>query len=463
MIPLGVLGYPAAGAASTSLKEPSFWRRPKSPKLKRVQSPGKQKFGSSASILSSSVNCSNSLESSTSTFSLQKSPISPKTSNLSISPTRPKHVPILVPRYVPIVTPDSPCYSGGSSPSTACYSTRSECPSTSELLLPGRKASADSVKPKRRHVEIVIPAWAQPVHTLPDSPPSLPARSPLRVSISTASSNPLSPVKMSRQTPNASRSNTIDSSISAPSPDQLYSARHKVANTAYWSSAHSSQTSLHKLNTQESGPSDETPPSATSRTPVSQSAGPSPAIQQTAGTNSTAGLSGLVCNVHRTTGREPRPLVGATTTILGDKLYVFGGRRLSRSRPQLTADLYELDLVRRHWTKLEAKGDVPSPRYFHSVCGLGDTKLVCYGGMSPAPPPSGQSSTSLPSSGSQDPQPEVVVMSDIHIYDVPTRTWMNVPTSDAPQGRYAHCAAILPSSAVFSSATAPLSAIHHNP
>ncbi|KAJ9643968.1 hypothetical protein H2199_003834 [Coniosporium tulheliwenetii] len=155
--------------------------------------------------------------------------------------------------------------------------------------------------------------------------------------------------------------------------------------------------------------------------------------------------------------------LGATTTILGDKLYVFGGRRLSRSRPQLTADLYELDLVRRHWTKLEAKGDIPSPRYFHSVCGLGDTKLVCYGGMSPAPPPSSQSSTSLPSSSSQDPQPEVVVMSDIHIYDVPTRTWMNVPTSDAPQGRYAHCAAILPSSAVFSSATAPLSAIHHNP
>src|SRR5262245_35276633 len=36
-------------------------------------------------------------------------------------------------------------------------------------------------------------------------------------------------------------------------------------------------------------------------------------------------LSGLVCNVHRTTGREPHSLVGATITILGDKLYVFGG------------------------------------------------------------------------------------------------------------------------------------------
>src|SRR5579862_1202984 len=44
-------------------------------------------------------------------------------------------------------------------------------------------------------------------------------------------------------------------------------------------------------------------------------------------------FSGLVCNVHRTTGKEPHPLVGATTTILGDTLYVFGGRILSRTRP----------------------------------------------------------------------------------------------------------------------------------
>lgn len=164
-------------------------------------------------------------------------------------------------------------------------------------------------------------------------------------------------------------------------------------------------------------------------------------------------LSGLVCNVHRTTGKEPHPLVGATTTILGDKLYVFGGRRLSRTKPQLTANLYELDLIRRHWTKLDTKGDVPPPRYFHSVCALGDTKLVCYGGMSPA----------LSAETSADAQPEVVVMSDIHIYDVPTQTWTKIATPDAPQGRYAHCATILPSSAVFSSASAPMSAVRHNP
>lgn len=208
------------------------------------------------------------------------------------------------------------------------------------------------------------------------------------------------------------------------------------------------------------------------------SAGPSPQVNQqqssrtqgmSGGTSSATGggggggatvpgsspASGLLCNVHRTSGREPHPLVGATTTIVGDKLYVFGGRILSRSRPTpLTSDLYELDLIRRHWTKLDTNGDIPPPRYFHSMCALGDTKMVCYGGMSPATNSSG---------GAVDGQGDVMVMSDVYIYDVPTRKWTFIPTTDAPQGRYAHCACILPSSATFSSYKAPLSALQHNP
>lgn len=189
----------------------------------------------------------------------------------------------------------------------------------------------------------------------------------------------------------------------------------------------------------------------------------SPAIPQNRGPaiagppqGSSAHLSGLMCNVHRTTGREPPPLVGATTTVLGDKLYVFGGRILSRSRPApLTSDLYELDLIRRHWTKLETGGEVPPPRYFHSMCALGDTKMVCYGGMSPSP----NQSANL----DQQQQPEVSVMSDIYIYDAGSKKWTFIPTQDAPQGRYAHCACILPSAASFSSTRAPLSALQHNP
>lgn len=203
------------------------------------------------------------------------------------------------------------------------------------------------------------------------------------------------------------------------------------------------------------------------------SAVPSPAVGQggraagaaTAGNvaqGSSTHLSGLMCNVHRTTGREPPPLVGATTTIIGDKLYVFGGRILSRSRPApLTSDLYELDLISRHWTKLETGGDVPPPRYFHSMCALGDTKMVCYGGMSPAS--NTNQTASAADQQQQQQQPEVSVMSDIYIYDVESRKWTYLPAQDAPQGRYAHCACILPSAASFSSTRAPLAALQHNP
>lgn len=184
---------------------------------------------------------------------------------------------------------------------------------------------------------------------------------------------------------------------------------------------------------------------------------PSPNTQHA---SSAANVSGLVCNLHRTTGQEPHPLVGATTTILGDKLYVFGGRVHSKTKAHLSHSLYELDLVKRHWQKLSPAGDIPPPRYFHSACALGDTKLVFYGGMSPAthqksPTPNGDSDT----------QPEVVVMNDIHIYDVPTNKWTKVRPSgtEEPQGRYAHCATILPSSATFTSADSHTSAIQHNP
>ncbi|KAH6664721.1 hypothetical protein B0J14DRAFT_569685 [Halenospora varia] len=273
--------------------------------------------------------------------------------------------------------------------------------------------------------------------------------------------NPFSPpdtpkafATMSRPAVSGSRTSTMDSTTSGTS--QMYSG------------GFGSQTASSSQQDQ----SDDTRDIMTPRSNGPPSAGPSPAqprsaggaTQGTPGTTSSTHLSGLMCNVHRTTGREPHPLVGATTTILGDRLFVFGGRILSRTRPALTSDLYELDLIRRHWTKVETSGDIPPPRYFHSVCPLGDTKLVCYGGMSPAPV-QGQSQPVVATQNAQEAQPEVVVMSDIYIYDAPSKTWSFIPTPDSgtPQGRYAHCATILPSSATFSSVNAPSSALHHNP
>ncbi|KAH8816503.1 hypothetical protein F5884DRAFT_776476 [Xylogone sp. PMI_703] len=295
----------------------------------------------------------------------------------------------------------------------------------------------------------------------PFSPPETP-RPALTTTTTTTTST-----TMSRPAISGSRSSTMDSATTNPVAGG-YNNGYRTG--PYATDMTSSMSSLDSAGVQER---DEEPrENITLRSNGPASAGPSPAQTRPsggagsatpAGAGSSTHLSGLMCNVHRTTGREPHPLVGATTTILGDKLYVFGGRILSRTRPALTSDLYELDLIRRHWTKLETMGDIPPPRYFHSMCALGDTKLVCYGGMSPAPVQSPGAAAAAAAQNGPDAQPEVVVMSDIYIYDAPTRTWTFIPTQEMPQGRYAHCATILPSSATFSSVNAPTSALHHNP
>ncbi|KAF2751938.1 galactose oxidase [Sporormia fimetaria CBS 119925] len=456
MLPLGVIAYPAVVGSTTPLSDdsPAFWKKRKALRVKRVWSTRRNRSQDSGN--QPRPRCS--LQSPRlSDHSQRASSDAP-----SLSPrTTPDHVPIIVPRHGSVVTSDSVCESLGFSSSRTSTVVSSDRTSLSDFPLPSRKHADDTTSPRSRHVEILIPDWILPVQEFPTSPIKLPVDLP-RLKPSSSPLEKSSPDTMTGQTPITSRTNTIDSQTSAPSPSQLYPESFRNGTGAYISSVNSSQTSLHQPNNHD-GTFDRAPTSS-SRTPGLGMA-PSPAMMQTAGlgtpSNSASGLSGLVCNVHRTTGREPHPLVGATTTVVGDKVYVFGGRKLSRTRPQLTSDLYELDLIRRHWVKIETKGDIPPPRYFHTVCALGDTKLVCYGGMSPAPQP-GQP-PSIPEGEPADGQPEVVVMSDLHIYDIPTRTWMRVATHDAPQGRYAHCATILPSSAVFSSANAPLSAIRHNP
>ncbi|KAE9981483.1 hypothetical protein Vi05172_g5034 [Venturia inaequalis] len=471
---LGVVGYPSSRSSRDLSQESSFKEKLShfvkskstaslhdSDQNHQPAAPrdGKAHFGATTRHSSAATRVSSDQESQSSfrllpTFSFENLP----------SPTKPrlKHVPIVVPRYVPLA-PDSPHTSIEFSPRTSADSRYSDySPVDSEISLSGRKlsfASSDSSGSKPRHVEIKIPDWAQPT-TSPESPikPSIRNSifnsSPIRLRKSISSS------VMMRGTPGTSRTSTMDSTTSIPTASQLQSDRNQGGSNLYLSETNGSHSNLYR--------GDHTDREAQSRTPASgYGSAPPTAAQQTASlatpSSSNSGLSGLVCNVHRTTGREPRPLVGATTTILGDKLYVFGGRKLSRSRPQLTNDLYELDLIRRHWTKVESTGDKPPARYFHSVCALGDTKLVCYGGMSPATLPNGQPTIPNQPVNPQDPQPEVVVMSDIHIYDVTTRSWQKVPSSDSPQGRYAHCASILPSSSIFPSADAVYSAIHHNP
>ncbi|CAI6335910.1 unnamed protein product [Periconia digitata] len=452
-----VVAYPSVGASTTPLGEShSIWKKPKVFNLKR--SPSNQTSPEFEPAIFRARSKPRTTFPAPSTLFGSSSLVDARYSSPAV---KPKHVPIVIPDYAPVVNPHLSCTSSGLASLRSSTVVSSGRPSFSLLPSPDQKSIGDSSSVKSRHVEIVIPDWAIPIKKSPCLLPSPSFDTPISTTCALPAAES-SPASMARQTPNTSRTNTIDSQTSAPSPSQLYPDTFRNGGANYTSSVNGSQTSLHDQD-------GERPPALSARTP---NLGISPALMQTAGlgtpsnSNSTSGLSGLVCNVHRTTGREPHPLVGATTTILGDKLYVFGGRRLSRTRPQLTSDLFELDLIKRHWTKVDAKGDIPPPRYFHSVCALGDTKLVCYGGMSPAMSNASQQpnqAANVMQGNPADGQPEVIVMSDIHIYDTLTKSWMNITTNDAPQGRYAHCATILPSCASFSSETSTLAAIRHNP
>ena len=382
---------------------------------------------------------------------------------------RPRHVPIVIPpNVIGSVLKDKPTSQEPIIPYPQTI-TRTSPRLTYDFTKEERLVTRKYKKP--RHIPIVIPAFAQPQGLFPPTPPDSADNTP-RVSVQKPHSCEQFFTDISRPTTSASRTSTMDTNASGPSPTQMNAGRSKPASSTYLadmnSSSESSLSQDQMAQSQAAHPNTESAPlrlpQAADSTP--QSTAPSPAANHSPPqTNSTTNLSGLVCNVHKCTGKEPRALVGATTTILGDKLYVFGGRVLSRRHPQLTSDLYELDLVRRHWTKLETSGDTPPPRYFHSMCALGDTKLICYGGMSPGSPVSSQaqSNASQGQANGIDSQSEMIVMSDIHVFDAPTRRWTSIATANTPQGRYAHCAAVLPSSATFTSANAPLSAIHHNP
>ncbi|KAF5328001.1 hypothetical protein D9758_018878 [Tetrapyrgos nigripes] len=58
---------------------------------------------------------------------------------------------------------------------------------------------------------------------------------------------------------------------------------------------------------------------------------------------------------------------GASTTVVGSKMYLFGGRLVTECR--MVSDLYVFDLEMFSWERIQAfpEDDVPKPRYFHSA------------------------------------------------------------------------------------------------
>ncbi|KAG2229585.1 hypothetical protein BDF21DRAFT_419841 [Thamnidium elegans] len=151
-------------------------------------------------------------------------------------------------------------------------------------------------------------------------------------------------------------------------------------------------------------------------------------------------IADLTTDIKSTKGEVPPPLVGSSTTVIGDDLYVFGGRVASTR--QMTNYLYILHLPTLTWARHIAPPDsakAPVPRYFHSATVFKDRYIVLFGGM-------GNATGRRPRQQQQLLQEEkLCAMDDVSMFDIETMSWVEInvsPSIFTPQARYAHLATI---------------------
>ncbi|KAI9310270.1 hypothetical protein BX666DRAFT_2009875 [Dichotomocladium elegans] len=142
-------------------------------------------------------------------------------------------------------------------------------------------------------------------------------------------------------------------------------------------------------------------------------------------------ISGIITQVRVTSGEIPPPLVGASVTAVGDRVFVFAGRLVTTRK--MTNHLYVLDVNTMIWTRHIPPPDSdkpPKPRYFHSATLHSPTNtIVMFGGM-------GHSRASTEG---------LCVLDDMSLFDLSTMTWKkpNIkPSLFAPRPRYAHLSCI---------------------
>ncbi|KAG6836144.1 hypothetical protein H0H93_010977 [Arthromyces matolae] len=145
-------------------------------------------------------------------------------------------------------------------------------------------------------------------------------------------------------------------------------------------------------------------------------------------------INDLTTFCRKTTGDVPAKLVGASTTVVGSKMYLFGGRLVSERK--MVSDLYVYDIESFNWERvpISPEDDVPRARYFHSADSW-NNKLIIFGGMSNQP-------------DSINPE-ELCVLNDVRFFDIETQHWLPASTSSAPapdhlvpRARYAHLSSV---------------------
>ena len=77
---------------------------------------------------------------------------------------------------------------------------------------------------------------------------------------------------------------------------------------------------------------------------------------------------------------SPVPRIAHSQAVIGEKIYIFGGRQGITMEESPLNDLHYFDVRTETWTEVQPKkGSVPSPRSFHQMVSI-DTSLFIFGG-----------------------------------------------------------------------------------
>lgn len=153
---------------------------------------------------------------------------------------------------------------------------------------------------------------------------------------------------------------------------------------------------------------------------IATGSGPSPA---------THSIAELITEFHKTTGDVPPLLIGATTTIIENHIYLFGGRL--ESTRQISNRVFVLNLQTKVWKFQHPSNTPPPPRYFHSANAHNQTHIAYFGGMGVKKTSQGE---------------ELVALADLIFLNLKTMSWEYLE-DDAqqqfqPSPRYAHVSAL---------------------
>ncbi|KAJ7474759.1 galactose oxidase [Mycena latifolia] len=147
--------------------------------------------------------------------------------------------------------------------------------------------------------------------------------------------------------------------------------------------------------------------------------------------------SEMLVHYRETIGERPPRLIGASITLAGSKLYLFGGALASASEIRLLSALYAFDLELLKWERIKPTVDdpVPNARYFHTT-DIWNNHLVVFGGLG--------------ARGSSAKTEQLQVLNDVRLFNISTRRWLPPPTriptlsplTLVPRPRHAHLSCI---------------------